>query len=329
MPYHHLTQNDRHVIYHLINLGFSYREIARQLGKHHSTISREIRRNGAGRGQYWHEEAQWRADAKKHQARHTRKQSHTKLYQYVLDRIQKDWSPDAIVGRLKRDYPNHPTMRISIEGIYHWIYRDALAGGDLFRHCRRHHQQRRKQRKDRGKRYLIPDRVSIHTRPAIVETRARIGDWEGDTIEGQKGRAHVLTHVDRKSRYLLAAKLASQMAATTADRTVQLFHRIPRLFRRTLTLDNGKEFTDFKTIEMKTGLTVYFADRHCPWQRGTNENTNGLLRQYFPKGSDLGLVSDEALAAVVKKLNNRPRKCLHYRTPHEVFFGSSSGALAT
>lgn len=329
MSYAHISSHERYVIYHLLLWGLSYREIGRRLNRHHTTISREADRNGRVFGCYWNEPAQEWADERKHKARHHRKQQNKRLYNYVIHRIKKDWSPEEIAGRLESDYPKDHAMRVSIECIYKWIYSDAQEQGHLFNHLRRHHKKRRKQHKYGSLRGLIPDRVSISERPAVVEERERVGDWEGDTVEGEKGTAHIATHVDRKSRYLMASKLSDKKAGTMANKTIKLFYKIPKIFRKTLTLDNGKEFAAFKKIEDKTGLDVYFADPYSPWQRGTNENTNGLLRQYLPKGSDLRLISDEQLASVVKKINNRPRKCLNYRTPHEVFFGSLNGALGT
>ena len=170
--------------------------------------------------------------------------------------------------------------------------------------------------------------MGIAERPGIVNTRARVGDWEGDTVEGDKGGEHIATHVERKSRYLMASKLSDKSAPTIAAKTIACFQKIPRIARKTLTVDNGKEFAKFHDIEVKISLDIYFSDPYFPWQRGTNENTNGLLRRYFPKGSNLKL-SDEQLALIVKKINNRPRKCLNYLTPHEVFFGSLSGALTS
>jgi IS30 family transposase len=329
MSYSHISSHERYVIYHLLLWGLSYREIGRRLNRHHTTISREAKRNGRIQGCYWHEPAQQWADERKHKARHHRKQDNKRLYNYVMHRLKNEWSPEEISGRLITDYRDNEMMRVSTECIYNWIYKDAQNNGYLFNHLRRHHKKRKKQRKYGSVRGLIPDRVSISERPAIVENRSRIGDWEGDTVEGGKGCGHIATHVDRKSKYLLACKLKDKKSSTMADGTIKLFHKIPKVFRKTLTLDNGKEFAEFKKIENKTGIDIYFSDPYSPWQRGTNENTNGLLRQYFPKGCDLSLVTDEQLALVVKKLNNRPRKSLGYQTPHEVFLATKAGALGT
>jgi IS30 family transposase len=161
-----------------------------------------------------------------------------------------------------------------------------------------------------------------------VNTRERFGDWEGDTLEGRKGTGGLVTHVERKCRYLLAAKLTDKKAVTMTQQSIKSFRRTPRALRQTLTVDNGKEFSQFKELTIKTGLEVYFADPYAAWQRGTNENTNGLLRQYFPMGTDFRNVSEKDVAIVVKKINNRPRKCLNYQTPHEVYCQALRGCGA-
>lgn len=207
------------------------------------------------------------------------------------------------------------------------MYRDALQGGSLFICLCRRHKKRRRQRCYGSGRGLIPGRISIAERPALVGLRQRFGDWEGDTVEGAKGGGHIASHVERKSRYLVAAKLANKTAEAMATAAILTFRRIPQTLRKTLTLDNGKEFARFKDIEKATGLMIYFADPYSAWQRGTNENTNGLLRRYFPKGTDFRNISDQRLASAVRKLNHRPRKCLGYRTPHEVFQVAKRGAL--
>ena len=161
-----------------------------------------------------------------------------------------------------------------------------------------------------------------------MATRERFGDWEGDTMEGSKGSGGLATHVERKCRYLLAAKLTDKKAVTMTQQSIKSFRRTPRILRQTLTLDNGKEFTQFKELERKTGLKVYFADPYSAWQRGTNENTNGLLRQYFPKGSDLSILTHTEVQRVEDKLNSRPRKILGYKTPSEVFFNARNNLVA-
>lgn len=330
MSYVQLTSEERYVIYHLKLFKLSLREIARRLGRHHTTISRELKRNGPDVASwvYWHQGAHERALRRRKQPRHYRRRNHAPLVRYVERSLRAERSPDVIAARLKMDYPEDSSMRISIETVYRWVYRDAGQGGELFKCLCRCHKKRRKQHRYGTGRGLIPGRVGIEQRPELVAARQRFGDWEGDTVEGAKGSGHITTHVERKSRYLVAAKLANKTAAKTAQAVTSAFRKIPTRLRHTLTLDNGKEFAGFREIEKGTGLTVYFADPYSAWQRGTNENTNGLLRRYFPKGTDFSVITDKALAQAVRKLNHRPRKCLGYRTPHEVFMEARRGAVA-
>ena len=330
MPYTHLTENDRYVISHLNVAGFTLREIARRINRHHTTISRELKRNGPDYDctVYWYDWTHPRALKRRRKARHHRRRSNGRLLHYVKRKIRDDWSPETISEKLKIDYPRDDQMRVSHETIYRWIYLDAKDGGTLYHHLRRKRKKRRRQKRYGSGRRFIPGRVSISERPAIVETRKRFGDWEADTIEGKKSTGYMATHVERKSRYLIVTKLDNKKAELLTSKSIKAFWRIPKTMRKTLTVDNGREFAYFKELENKTGLTVYFADPYSAWQRGTNENTNGLLRQYFPKGTDFRQVTKENLASAVKKLNHRPRKCLDYQTPHEVFWKSVNGALA-
>ncbi len=332
MSYSHITSGERYVIAHLVLYGLSLREISRRLNRHHTTISREIKRNRptyADDAVYWYDAAKEYADERKQKARHTARQSNPKLVHYVKDKLTEDWSPEEISGRLSIDYKNEDRMRVSHETIYKWIYTDAIQGGNLYTHLRRHHKKRRKQRRYGSGRGLIPDRVSISERPDVVDTRERFGDWEGDTVEGAKGSGAIVSHVERKSRYLVVAKLADKSASTMTNVSVKALQRIPKKMLKTLTVDNGKEFSGFKELEEKTGLSIYFADPYSAWQRGSNENMNGLIRQYLPKGSDFRGVTNKDLALVTKKLNHRPRKCLLYQTPHECFSRAVRGALTT
>ena len=332
MSYSHLTSEERYVISHLVLYGLSLREIGRRLNRHHTTISRETKRNRptyADDAVYCYDAAQFFVDQRKRMPHHAIRQSNPRLVHYVKCKLAQDWSPEQIASRLTVDYPNSKTMRICYETIYQWIYSDAMNGGDLYTHLRRHHKRRRKQRRYGSCRGLIPGRVSISERPEAVDNRKRFGDWEGDTLEGAKGSGGIASHVERKSRYLITAKLYDKSAETMTIASVKAFRRVPKVMRKTLTVDNGKEFAYFKQIEKKTGLCVYFADPYSAWQRGSNENTNGLIRQYFPKGTNFNDITNNDLAFVLKKLNHRPRKCLNYQTPHEVFYSAIRGALAT
>ncbi len=332
MPYTHLTENERYVISHLTSAGFPLREIARRITRHHTTVSRELKRNDDpvyADTVYWYDWTHPEALKRRHKARHQRRRSTRRLVDYVERKLREDWSPKIIAEKLRIDFPDDQQMRVSHETIYRWIYGDATGGGTLYHHLRRRRKKRRKQKRYGSGRRFIPGRVSISERPPIVETRERFGDWEGDTIEGKKSTGYMATHVERKSRYLIAAKLVDKKAESLTSQSIKAFQRIPKMMRKTLTVDNGKQFARFKELEDTTGLTVYFANPYSAWQRGTNENTNGLLRQYFPKGTDFRNVTEEALAFAVKRLNHRPRKCLDYQSPQEVFRKAANGALAS
>jgi len=329
MSYSHFTENERYVISHMRST-FSLREIARRLGRHHTSISREIERNRptySADAVYWYSIAHPVAMKRRHKARSHRCQDNQALVKYVHGKLMLDWPPEAIAAKLQIDFPEDERMRVSHETIYRWAYLDAAQKGDLHNHLRRRHKKRRQQKRYGSGQRFIPGRVSIDQRPAIVGTRERFGDWEGDTVEGAKGTGGVATLVERKSRYLLAIKLKDKKSDTMTEQSTKSFCSVPKRLRKTLTVDNGKEFSRFKELEKNTGLEVFFADPNAAWQRGTNENTNGLLRFYFPKGTDFLKVTEDELAIAVKKLNHRPRKCLNYQTPHEVFSQARRGAL--
>ena len=332
MSYYHLSSEERYVISYLVLEDLSLREIGRRIGRHHSTISREIKRNRptyADDAVYWYDAAQQYADQRKAKARHWRKKSNQQLVHYVQSKLIDEWSPQQIAGRLITDYPDNQQMRISHEAVYQWIYADAVNGGSLYSHLRRCHKKRRKQCRYGSLRGLIPGRVGICQRPKVVDQRTRFGDWEGDTLEGTKGSGAIATHVERKSRYLVAAKLSDKAADTMTTASASAFDHIPMHMRKTLTVDNGKEFAQFKQLEKMTGFCIYFADPYSAWQRGCNENTNGLIRQYLPKGTNFKNITNNDLAIIVKKLNHRPRKCLNYQTPNEAIHQAIDGAVAT
>lgn len=332
MSYTHLTEKERYVISHLKIADYPLREIARRLGRHHTSISREIKRNKpdyADDAVYWYTDSQPKAEKRKHKARSHCRQDQPKLVKYIENKLKQDWPPEAISAKLRIDHPLDETMRISHETIYRWIYIDANQGGDLHIHLRRRHKRRRRQTRYGSGRRFIQGRVPIGQRPEIVNSRERYGDWEGDTLEGAKGTGGLATHVERKSRFLLAAKLVDQKAATMTAASVDAFKMVPSELRQTLTVDNGKEFSQFKELEQHTGLSVFFADPYAAWQRGSNENANGILRFYFPKGTDFSKVSERQLERVIRRINNRPRKCLSYRSPHQVMQELVIGALVT
>lgn len=327
MPYHHLTSEERYCIAHMHSAKYSFHKIAKLTKRSVGTISREIKRNTSVTGIYWYDSAQKISNKRKQQPRCEKRRSYAPLYELVIENLRKGFSPEIISGRLKRE-TRHQQMRVSPETIYQWVYADARKGGDLYESLVRHHKKRRQQRRSERVR-LFEGRVSIDERPQIVTNKARFGDWESDSMEGGKSKGGLATHVERKSRYLVAGKLKDKRSETFMNVSNLLFSNIAGTLVKTFTVDNGSEFAYFKKLEVGTKSKVYFADPYSPWQRGLNENTNGLLRRYFPKGCDFHEINDKLVAEVVDKLNNRPRKCLKFRTPYEVLFKTKTVALGT
>lgn len=329
MPYQHLSARERMHIFYLDQMGLTHREIGRRLGRAHTTISRELRRNKRPIYCYCDQAAQMYANQRKAKPRHRRRHSNARLRTYVINKLQKGWSPEIISHFLKRDYPYRRQYRVHTETIYQWVYKDALDGGNLYQSLVRCHKKRRKQRPYGSLRGLIPNRRDISERPTIVDRRRRYGDWEGDTMVGHRHQGRLVTHVERKSRFLLAARIDNGTSAAFNQASLRLYKLIPPSYRKTLTLDNGSENAGFATLEQHLGLTVFFAQPYASWERGTNENTNGLLRRYFPKSTNFKTIKQSTLDHVVDLLNHRPRKCLNYRTPFEVFNNVMGGALGT
>lgn len=327
MSHRHITSEERVAIEIYLKLGMSQREIAVSLCRDHSVVSRELRRNGSAKG-YCAKTAQRRADTRRTQPRHYRRQHLARLVRYVEKKLRQDWAPEQIAGRIRLDYPDDKQMRISAETIYRWAYTVSSYDGSIHRHLRRCRRKRRSQKRyGQGKRFL-PGRVGIEARPKVVARRKRFGDWEADLVSGSSGKVALASCIERKSRYLLLARVEDKTAVSfNAALSAQLLS-IPAGLRKTLTLDNGSEMARFKELEAATGLRTYFCAPRSPWQRGANENCNGLLRQYFPRGTSFRKITEEAIRRAVERLNNRPRKCLGYRTPAEVFAKALSGAFA-
>ena len=327
MSYVHLNARERMSIFYLYQYGLSLREIGRRLNRSHSTICRELSRNQRPIGSYCDRVAQYYADQRKAQPRHQRRYTYRWLCKYVFAKLKLGWSPDIIAQRVKQDHTNDPHMRISAECIYQWAYRDAQCGGTLYKYLVRSHAKRKKQRRYGSGRGLIPNRIDIEQRPGIVDKRTRFGDWEGDTMVGYQHQGRIVTHVERKSRYLLASKIKTGTSDDFNQASMSLFKKVPSNLRKTLTLDNGSENAHFQELEQTPSFKVYFAKPYASWERGTNENTNGLLRRTFPKGTNFLKITKKQLDRAVHLLNHRPRKCLNYKTPHEVFYPKLTGAL--
>ena len=320
MSYVHLNARERMNIFYLHQWGLSLREIGRRLNRSHTTISRELHRNKRPFNSYYHGAAQYYADQRKAQPRHQRRYTHVPLRRYVRSQLRQGWSPQIIAHRIGTDHPRTQAMRISTETIYRWVYQDAQQVGTLHTHLIRGHKKRKKQCRYGAGRRFISDRIGIEQRPIIVASRRRFGDWEGDTMVGYQHQGRIVTQVERKSRYLLAAKAKDGTATSFNTASMKLFQATPKKIRKTLTLDNGSENANFKQLENILSFKVYFAKPYASWERGTNENTNGLLRRTFPKGTNFLTITKKQLDRAVHLLNHRPRKCLNYRTPHEVFY---------
>jgi len=315
MDYKHLTEEERYQIDDLQREGFNQEEIAKKLGRSPSTLSRELRRNRGERG--WRpRQAQLKA-IKRLVARgenNARKVSDVALHYAKKHLVEDQWSPQQIAGRAKLE--GLPV--ISHETIYQRILEDKQSGGNLYKHLRCKKQRKKRYGSARSTRGKIPNRVDIDKRPAIVESRKRIGDWEGDTIIGSHTKGAVIASmVERKSRFTVLAKSKNK---TTVAVIKSINHRMLPIadLVHTVTLDNGKEFSLHGLMAAVLDADVYFAKPYHSWERGLNENTNGLVRQYFPKKNSFDNITEHDLQCVAKKLNHRPRKCLGYKTPFEV-----------
>ena len=313
----HLTIRDREVMAKMLAEGANRTAIAEALGVHRTSVAREWNRNRSD-GDYFPSRAQVAADERRAGSKSPWKMERPAVGQHVREKLQTYWSPDQIAGWLRRRYPDDASAWISHACIYAWIYREKANGSTWHTYLRQGHRKRRKRYGTGEKRGRIPGRVGIEHRPAVVAAKSRFGDWESDTVEGGGRKAYLVTHVERKSRYLVMGKIADKRARTFNAGTVRAFGRHAGLPLETMTADNGKEFARFAALERKLGLAVYFAQPYHSWQRGLNENTNGLVRQFFPKGFDLRGATHRYVAHVEHLINTRPRKCLGYRTPAEL-----------
>jgi len=311
--YHQLTQAQRYQIYALKKTKHSLAEIATVIGVHKSSVSRELKRN-RGRCGYRPQQAQELALERRHKAvpRIT-----AEVWTIVERLARQDWSPEQISGRLKKEQ----AIGISHEWIYQHILADKQAGGVLYKHLRCQ-KKRRKRYGTYDRRGKLPNCRSIEERPAIVNARKRLGDWEVDTIIGRKQKQAIVTLTERKSRFTFVSKVKRRTAQAVRKQVCRMLFAVKHKVH-TLTSDHGKEFADHEQIAQRLELKFYFAHPYAAWERGTNENTNGLLRQYFPKKSDFQSVSSKALEQAMARLNFRPRKTLRFKTPFEVFYHSS------
>lgn len=296
----------------------SMRKISQALGRSPSTISRELKRNASPEYQlYLSHRAECRAAARRKHARRRPRLKQASILAYVQAKLALGWSPEQIAGRIGID---HPDLSISHEAIYQYIYHPRTEGRRQLIRCLRRAHRRRKPRTlgRRERRTKIPNRVPIDERPVAVEGRRQFGHWEGDSLVSRQSRVAINTLVERKTRLLLLTQLDRKTAEATSQAIVSRLEGWPPNARRTLTLDNGTENARHEELTASLGLRCYFAHPYASWQRGTCENTNGLIRWYLPKGTDFRNITEEQLAHIESLINNRPRKCLGFKTPIEV-----------
>lgn len=322
MSYTHFTLSERKYLQKLLSEDKSFREIAAILERSPSTISREVNRNKAkyrphGKilNKYWYNH--WRAQnlyirRRREQQRRALKAC-TPEWDFIIKGLKNFWSPESICGRWQLLNPDSKPLCVST--IYRYIQRGELPEITAKKHLRR--KNKRRQTRDANYNTIHPDRI-IPEWSEMIKSRSRLGDWEGDTVYGAVGKGLLVTLVDRKSRYLCSGLLKSRLANETRITIENLLKDLPV---HSISLDNGSEFSEFQLLEANLNTEIYFAEPHKPWQRGTNENTNDILRFFFPKGTNFHEVSEQELEAVVYLINTRPRKCLGWKSPFEVFWG--------
>ena len=322
MSYHQLTTEERCDIYVLRKQGLSLSAIARRLGRSRSTISREVERNKGKKGyrpiQAHKKALQRRTDARAHR----QPLVSGALAGRVVQELEAGWSPEQIAGRLGKD----GSLRVSHETIYRYIKVDKDGGGQLYRLLRHGRRQRKKRSGSHDRRGQIRDRVSIDQRPALVDQRGRTGDWEIDTIVGTQSSGFIVSVVERLTGFVVLGKVARKSSDAVAHKTTSLL-RHHQQWVHTITADNGKEFASHKVISKNLQADVYFAHPYHSWERGCNENANGLVRQYFPKSMSFTSITDADCRRVANQLNQRPRKRLGWKTPAEVYKENTGVAL--
>jgi IS30 family transposase len=311
--YTHLTQEERYHIYELQAMGKSMRQTAKELKRDHSTISREIKRNKGARGYRPHQAHSFAIERRLGCANGPRITEQTWKAAQLM--IKEKWSPEQISGRFKL----LKVGNISHETIYQRLLKDKKNGGTLYMNLRCQKKRRKRYGSGRDRRGQIIDRVSISERPEFVNQKVRLGDWEGDTIIGASHKQAIVSAVERSTQFVLLKKVLQKTSCAVKDALVELMEPYENAIH-TITLDNGKEFADHAEITKTIGTKVFFADPYASWQRGLNEQVNGLVRQYFPKKKNFSTITQQEVFYVAQKLNARPRKMLGYKTPQEMFF---------
>lgn len=317
-----LTLKERIQIETLLKENKSKSYIAKTLNRSRSTITREVNKwVQTDKDKYSAELANWNAKDDYLNKRNTDKISiHKKLRIYVFKGLLSQWTPEQIAGKLKLDFPNDPIMSISHESIYRYIYTQPQArlNKKLINLLVRKKTRRRPTKKKRGTGSKIINQVSIDNRPKHIDLRQEIGHWEGDLMIGKNQKSAIGTIVERKSRYTLIVKLKARNSKEVAKMFSKILNKLNPILKKTMNYDNGVEMARHENITQKTGMKIYFAHPYSSWERGTNENTNGLIRRYLPKGTDFNLINKKQLMIIQEKLNNRPRKIIGYKTPKEI-----------
>lgn len=319
--YSHLTLEERCRLRGMIEMGLPKAEMARRLGRHRSTIHRELDRNSNVPG-YRPDGADRLAWARK--LRGSRIERSTRLRGYIEDRLAMGWSPEQVAGRMEREGLAH---RVSAESIYRHVYSRAGRRAGLPRQLAQRKAKRGRRRRTGAREPSIPNRIPIHQRPTKAHLRSEFGHWEGDLMHFRRQRDILLTLQERRSRLTLARRLLSKDAESTADTIAAELGELARQARRTITHDNGGEFARHEKVTAEAGLRAFFCDPHSPWQRGGIENANGRLRREFPRKTSLADYTDDDINDVIWNLNSTPRKCLAYRTPIEAFAANLGVAL--
>lgn len=321
MNYKQLTQEERYQISALKKAGMNQKEIAEDLKRSPSSISRELRRNKGLRG-YRPKQANIFAEQRRNSALKAIKITN-KVKGWIEKLLHADFSPEQVVGRLNLE----GKIKLHHETVYQYIYKDKANGGLLYKQLTRACKKYKKRYGSNDRRGQLVNRISIDERPEVVDLKTRIGDWEGDTVIGKGRKNAFVTMVERKSLYTVVKRIKSKHADITADALIESMMPFVDMVL-TITLDNGKEFAQHERIGESLDADVYFAHPYSSWERGINENTNGLLRRFFPKGTDFMALSEEEIQAAVDKLNHRPRKTRGYKTPYELFTGQSEILVA-
>lgn len=312
-----ITEEERDSIALWKSQGISAREIGRRLCREHTSISREIQRNRFG-DTYVAIHAQKRFEERKSAAGKREPLKSKRTYSYVLEKLGQGWSPEQISGRLELEQGKRILCH---ETIYTFVYSQDTKDQRLWEYLPRKQKHRKKQHGRSSQKVHIPNRISIHVRPDAINQRQELGHWEGDTVEGKGHKDGIHTEVERVSRFLLASKIPQITSLETSKAQLEMFEPLPKHVRQSTTLDNGKE-NHLHTALTSIGMQTYFADPYSSWQRGTNENTNGLLRRYLPKKTSFQFLTQEELNDIVWEINNRPRKVLHYKTATEILAGA-------